>query len=171
MLHGASLESVLGLESAGGAPHYCACPPSCCAVQSCCITGAQAAGLHLCTGVIKSWGAAQGAGELLGDPTWRTPPAAFSTDLLRMNFPHELRNLPGRSYQAPSTPTTPPANGHFEPGADGAAAAAEPAFRFAVPGKEHIEFSGPGGDTFVDGAARGLTLVVRSCCNMESLLA
>lgn len=113
--------------------------------------GARAAGPQ--TLAATSWGAAQGAGELLGDPTWRTPPAAFSTDLLRMNFPHELRNLPGRSYQAPSTPTTPPANGHFEPGADGAAAAAEPAFRFAVPGKEHIEFSGPGGETFVDGAA------------------
>ncbi|KAK9835411.1 hypothetical protein WJX81_007895 [Elliptochloris bilobata] len=92
----------------------------------------------------------QGAGELLADPTWRTPPAPCSTDLLR-NFPHALCNIPGRSYQAPSTPTTPPANGSFVTAADGAAEPVEAAFRFAVPGPDHIDFSGPGGDSFVQG--------------------
>ncbi len=107
----------------------------------------------LCCDVI-GWQVVQGAGELLADPTWRAPLAGFSTDLLRINFPHALRNIPGRSYQAPSTPTTPPANGACSDAATDANPAAEPSFRFAVPGPEFTDFSGPGGDSFAKGALR-----------------
>ncbi len=64
--------------------------------------------------------------------------------------------MPGRTYQAPDAPpapATPQANGCAPPPAtrpDG-----EPAFRFAVPGPEFVDFGGPGGDAFAAGAPRG----------------